>query len=77
MREDKVEGWRYWDDLQVTRQGMNAELPLIRSDSVCRQITNLLYGIYTPSTGVGGALLMGTKENCEGALNFYKDEKKK
>ena len=61
-----------WDRLRMTRQGFNAILPLVRQDSEVQPITHTLYGIYTPSTGQTGALLMGTKEDCETYVKFYK-----
>lgn len=64
-----------WDRLKLTRQGMNAIMPLIRQDSECLPIADSLYGIYTPSTGKSGALLMGTKEDCETYVNHYKESK--
>lgn len=61
-----------WDRLRLTRQGMNAIMPLVRQDSEVQSITHTLYGIYTPSTGSSGALLMGTKEDCEAYVKHYK-----
>jgi hypothetical protein len=61
-----------YDRLRLTRQGMNAIMPLVRQDSEVQRITHTLYGVYTPSTGQSGALLMGTKEDCETYVKFYK-----
>ncbi len=58
--------------LRMTRQGYVAIMPLVRQDSEVQRITHNLYGIYTPSTGQGGALFMGTKEDCDAYVKHYK-----
>ncbi len=63
------------EKLLITNSGLDAILPLIRSDSACRQISNHLWGVYTPSAQKTGPifvpLLTGTKEACEAAIKEY------
>lgn len=59
-------------ELQITNQGLNAILPLIRKDSETSPITGRLWGVYTPSTGKTGALLLGSEEACKEAIREVK-----
>jgi hypothetical protein len=61
-------------ELEITRQGVDAILPLIRQDSKTYSITKELWGVYTPSTGMVGALLLGTEEACNEAIKEVSDE---
>lgn len=52
-------------ECQLTWLALDAILPIVRPSSFVRQFTERLYGLFTPSTGVPGVLMLGTKEALE------------
>jgi hypothetical protein len=59
---------------QLTKMALDAIMPLVRPSSYISQLTENLWGLYTPSTGVPGVLFFGTKEELEQKIEDAKED---